>query len=84
MTAFPPLHAQISYERILQAEDEPESWLTYNGSYMSQRYSRLTQIDQDNLGGQIVMAPITYRVDGVQYLTFISGHVLASFALPED
>lgn len=37
-----------------------------------------------NLGGQIVMAPITYRVDGVQYLTFISGHVLASFALPED
>ena len=37
-----------------------------------------------NLGGQIVMAPITYMVDGVQYLTFISGHVLASFALPED
>ncbi|MXW69724.1 MAG: hypothetical protein F4Z61_07525, partial [Acidimicrobiia bacterium] len=44
-----PAYAQISYERILQAEDEPESWLTYNGSYMSQRYSRLTQIDQDNV-----------------------------------
>jgi alcohol dehydrogenase (cytochrome c) len=34
-----------------------------------------------NLGGQIVMAPVTFMVDGVQYLTVISGHVMTTFAL---
>ncbi len=34
-----------------------------------------------NLGGQIVMAPVTYMVDGVQYITVISGHAMATFAL---
>lgn len=36
-----------------------------------------------NLGGQIVMAPVTYMVDGVQYVTVISGHVMATFALTD-
>ncbi len=36
-----------------------------------------------NLGGQIVMAPVTYMVDGVQYVTVISGHAMSSFALPQ-
>jgi alcohol dehydrogenase (cytochrome c) len=34
------------------------------------------------LGGQIVMAPVTYEVNGIQYVTVISGHTMASFALP--
>ena len=34
-----------------------------------------------NLGGQIVMAPITYMVGGVQYVTVISGNMMATFAL---
>ena len=34
-----------------------------------------------NLGGQIVMAPVTYQVEGVQYVAVISGHALAVFAL---
>ena len=34
-----------------------------------------------NLGGQIVMAPVTYMVDGVQYITVISGNAMATFAL---
>ncbi|MSO46125.1 MAG: PQQ-dependent dehydrogenase, methanol/ethanol family [Acidobacteria bacterium] len=33
------------------------------------------------LGGQIVMAPITYEIDGKQYILVISGHALATFAL---
>ena len=83
-----PLQAQISYERILQAEDEPESWLTYNGSYMSQRYSRLTQIDQDNVGdlelrwllqnqvfGAWQSSPIV--ADGVMYLTERPNSIMA-------
>jgi len=34
-----------------------------------------------NLGGQIVMAPVTFMVDGVQYISVISGNALATFAL---
>ncbi len=83
-----PVHAQIPYERILQAEDEPESWLTYNGSYMSQRYSRLTQIDQQNVGdlelrwllqnqvfGAWQSTPIV--ADGVMYLTERPNSIMA-------
>ena len=36
-----------------------------------------------NLGGSIVMAPITYRIDGKQYVSVISGHTLVTFALRE-
>ena len=34
-----------------------------------------------SLGGQIVMAPITFMVGDVQYVTVVSGHVLVTFAL---
>ena len=34
-----------------------------------------------NLGGSIVMAPITYQIDGKQYISVISGHTLVTFAL---
>jgi alcohol dehydrogenase (cytochrome c) len=36
-----------------------------------------------NLGGQIVMAPVTYMVEGVQYVSVISGNSLSTFALEE-
>ncbi|HPG28162.1 MAG TPA: hypothetical protein PLW10_21195, partial [Myxococcota bacterium] len=31
--------------RLRHAADEPQSWLTYGGSYAEQRYSRLDRID---------------------------------------
>jgi alcohol dehydrogenase (cytochrome c) len=34
-----------------------------------------------SLGGQIVMAPITFMVDGKQYVSVISGHALVTFGL---
>ena len=34
-----------------------------------------------NLGGSIVNAPVTYDVDGKQYVSVISGNILATFAL---
>jgi alcohol dehydrogenase (cytochrome c) len=37
-----------------------------------------------SLGGQIVMAPVTYMVDGVQYVSVISGNSLSTFALREQ
>jgi alcohol dehydrogenase (cytochrome c) len=83
-----PLHAQVTYERILGAADEPESWLTYNGSYSSQRHSGLTQITpanvddlelewmlQDQVFGAWQSNPIV--ADGVMYLTERPNDVMA-------
>jgi alcohol dehydrogenase (cytochrome c) len=36
-------------DRIVHAEREPQNWLTYSGSYASQRYSLLNQITRDNV-----------------------------------
>jgi hypothetical protein len=35
---------QVSFERILRADKEPQNWLTYSETNWSQRYSRLNQI----------------------------------------
>jgi alcohol dehydrogenase (cytochrome c) len=43
--------AQVTYDRIQSAQREPHNWLTYSGSYMSQRYSQLTQITPANAKG---------------------------------
>jgi alcohol dehydrogenase (cytochrome c) len=44
-----PLLAQVGFERIKKADDEPGNWLTYSGNYSSHRHSRLTQIDTANV-----------------------------------
>ena len=41
--------AQVSSNRILNANKEPQNWLTYGGSYSSQRYSTLDQINRENV-----------------------------------
>ena len=41
--------AQVSFERLLRADEEPENWLTYSGSYKSQRHSQLDQITPANV-----------------------------------
>ena len=43
------LSAQVSYDRLLHADREPQNWLTYGGGYASQRYSLLTQITRENV-----------------------------------
>ena len=40
--------AQVPYERLRDAQDQPESWLTYSGSYRSDRFSNLDQITPEN------------------------------------
>ena len=84
--------AQVSYEQILNAEDEPENWLTYNGGYKSQRYSLLDQITPENvtdlklqwtLQNQVFGAwqsnPIV--VDGIMYVTERPNSVIALDAI---
>jgi alcohol dehydrogenase (cytochrome c) len=82
------LSGQVDYKRILNAEDEPHNWLTYNGGYASQRYSKLKQITPKNvdklelkwmLQNQVFGAwqsnPII--VDGIMYLTERPNDIMA-------
>ena len=43
------LWGQISFDRILHADREPQNWLTYSGTYSAQRHSPLTQITPANV-----------------------------------
>ena len=43
------LNAQVTFERLLNADQEPENWLTYSGNNSGQRYSPLTQVNKDNV-----------------------------------
>ncbi len=83
-----PLGAQVSPERIVSAAGEPQNWLTYNGTYSSQRHSRLDQVTPQNvrnlelqwmLPNQVFGAwqsnPIV--VDGTMYITQRPNDVLA-------
>jgi len=43
------LSAQVTHDRLLRADREPQNWLTYSGGYSSQRYSLLTHLTRDNV-----------------------------------
>ena len=45
----PPVVAGVNYDRILNAREEPQNWLTYYGAYDGQRYSPLDQINTENV-----------------------------------
>jgi alcohol dehydrogenase (cytochrome c) len=75
-----PLAAQVPYERIVNANSEPQNWLTYGGNYSEQRFSQLSQINKQNVGqlkvawayqihaaGIVETSPIV--VDGIMYIT---------------
>jgi alcohol dehydrogenase (cytochrome c) len=72
--------AQVTYQRLLDADKEPQNWLTYSGGYQSWRYSSLDQINAGNAArlqmqwtfqvadlGQFETTPLV--VDGVLYGT---------------
>jgi alcohol dehydrogenase (cytochrome c) len=43
------MQAQVTYERILNADKEPHNWLSYSGTPKNQRFSPLTQITTANV-----------------------------------
>src|SRR6185437_14888293 len=43
------LYGQVSFDRIVSANKEPQNWLTYSGTVLSQRHSLLTQITPANV-----------------------------------
>ena len=78
----------VTWERLLNAADEPENWLMYSGTLDSQRYSRLDQIHNRNVGNlelkwayqipEIDRAETTpLVVDGVMFVTEAPSNVVA-------
>lgn len=49
MTMTAQYSLTVSQDRLENATKEPQNWLLMNGDYGSQRYSRLTQINRDNV-----------------------------------
>ncbi len=82
------LRAQVTSERLAHAANEPQNWLLYSGSYMSQRHSLLKQIDPSNVKNlelkwvfqaqslqKFESTPLV--VDGVMYLTQSPNDIVA-------
>ena len=75
-----PIFANINQERIINADNEPGSWLSHGRNYEEQRYSPLVQINKDNIDNlelawsfdmsstrALESTPIV--VDGIMFLT---------------
>jgi alcohol dehydrogenase (cytochrome c) len=39
----------VNRDRLINAQNEPQNWLMMNGDYASTRYSKLTEINRDNV-----------------------------------
>ena len=48
-TVITPAFSPVTWERLVNAESEPENWMMYSGTLDSQRYSRLDQINTKNV-----------------------------------
>ncbi|HEY6116027.1 MAG TPA: PQQ-dependent dehydrogenase, methanol/ethanol family, partial [Candidatus Dormibacteraeota bacterium] len=49
-TAFTPAHAgEMTFERALNADKEPQNWLLHHGNYAGHRFSALNTINTDNV-----------------------------------
>ena len=79
-TGAAPSFSPVTWERLLNAADEPKNWLMYSATLDSRRFSGLDQIDRQNVGGlELVWAhqiPLLERaettplvVDGVMFIT---------------
>ncbi|MGA2721620.1 MAG: PQQ-dependent dehydrogenase, methanol/ethanol family [Bryobacteraceae bacterium] len=88
LSGWMPLGAQVTYERLLHADREPQNWLTYAGSYKSWRYSTLDQIRTGNaanleqkwvyqLNSMDKFEATPLVVDGVMYFTQPPSDVIA-------
>jgi len=82
------LPAQITFDRLLHADREPQNWLTYSGAYNGQRYSLLDQITPANAKNLELKWVFQARslekfettplvIDGIMYLTEAPNHIYA-------
>ena len=84
--------AQVSFERMLRADQEPQNWLTYSGNLSGWRYSPLAQITPANVRNLELQWVFQTRapaeanekfeatplvVDGVMYTVLPPNHLVA-------
>ena len=83
-----PSLTPVTWERLVNAADEPHNWLMYSGTLDSQRFSRLDSIHNRNVGGlelkwayqipEIDRAETTpLVVDGVMFITEAPSNLVA-------
>ena len=83
-----PVHAGVTSQQLLNASAQPGNWLTYSGQYNGQRYSRLDQINTENVDQLRVKWVRQFKitelfetsplvVDGVMFLTLPENKVWA-------
>ncbi len=79
-TVVHDLAANVTAERLKEAASEPSQWMTYGGTYDEQRFSRLTQINRDNVkelalawfadyDTNLTQAGTPLYIDGVLYVS---------------
>jgi alcohol dehydrogenase (cytochrome c) len=84
--------AQVTFERIQRADQEPQNWLTYSGNLAGHRHSLLTQITPANVKDLELQWVFQTRgpaepvekfeatplvVDGIMYTVLAPNHVVA-------
>ncbi|MSV34925.1 MAG: PQQ-dependent dehydrogenase, methanol/ethanol family [Bryobacterales bacterium] len=79
---------QVTHNRLLNADKEPQNWLTYGGNFGGQRYSPLSQINATNVKDLHLQWAFQQRsvekfestplvVDGTMYLTQAPNDIFA-------
>ncbi len=79
------VQAEVSFDRIVDATDDQDNWLTHSGTYNSERYSHLNEINTDNVdslkviwayqmqpspdGGNGLVETTPLVADGIMYIT---------------
>ena len=87
-TGAAPSFSAVTWERLVNAADEPENWLMYSGTLDSQHFSGLDQIHNRNVGElelkwayqipQLDRAEtVPLVVDGVMFITEAPSNVIA-------
>lgn len=87
-TGSAPGFSPVTWERLVNAADEPHNWLMYSGTFSSQRFSRLDQINRANVGNLELkwtyQIPVIDRaetsplvVDGVMFITEAPSNLVA-------
>ncbi len=51
LLSIPAMAAEVTFERIVNADKEPQNWLTNHRTYNGQRYSPLDKINKANVKG---------------------------------
>lgn len=88
LLAAASLPGQVTFERIVHADREPQNWLTYWGDYGAVRYHNLDQINAGNVkdlrlewmfqtGVTGAFEAVPLVVDGVMYFSAGDAHAFA-------